>query len=198
MQELREGDKVRVSGLYGYFSATVSQDLAEVGESGKYLGMRVRIAKGERVLQSVVFDGQRADKVAAPAKAPKMTKTESRALYRKAQEAGAAAASECRPTPMVVEQHANMMDDSSPVEKSWVVAGGVCGFAWVRIRPASSSFARWVIAQELGRTDSYAGGVIISARVGGQSLEIQEAWARAFARVLCEAGVEAHVDSRMD
>lgn len=120
------------------------------------------------------------------------------ALWNEAESAGRAAADACVPTPMVVQQRANMADDSSPVVKSWHVPSGACGFAWVTIRPATSSFARWLKKQGLGRR-AYYGGIEVSAEmVGGQSIEIKTAWARAVADVLTKAGIKAHAGSRLD
>ncbi len=62
-------------------------------------------------------------------------------IYHAAQAKGAIAANTCNPRPMVVQQHANPMDNGSPVVARWDVAQGVCGFAWVVVRPGNSSFA---------------------------------------------------------
>jgi hypothetical protein len=118
-------------------------------------------------------------------------------LHAKACEAGHAAAEACKPTPMVVQQHANMLDDSSPVTQSWVVEGGPCGFAWVVIRPGNCSFARW--AKKHARADKhYYGGVSIWCPLGTQSMAIKEAYCRAYATVLREAGIDAYAGSRLD
>jgi len=120
-------------------------------------------------------------------------------LYQQAHQVANDAASACTPTPMVVEKHANMLDDNSPVKKAWVVDGGVCGFAWVVIKPANSSFALWCKKnRQEAVSRNYYGGLSIHADVGGQSMEIKEAWAYAFAGVLQNAGIEAYGQSRMD
>lgn len=109
-------------------------------------------------------------------------------LYVKAQEAGLEAAAAATPTPMVVTDG----------KTNWYVEGGVCGFAWVRIVPGNSSFALWLKRTGIA-SKAYEGGVQVWAgNVGGQSLAIKEAWARAFAATLTEAGIQAYSASRMD
>jgi hypothetical protein len=127
-----------------------------------------------------------------------------KAIYDEAHAAGMAAGNRCTPTPMVVSEHANPWDDSSPVVKQYApVMGGVCGFAWVNVRPGTCSFARWAKKQDLGYTDSYYGGYTIyvhGTEFPGfeQSMEIKEAYAGAFAAVLRKHGIQASARSRMD
>lgn len=104
-------------------------------------------------------------------------------IWENAVAAGQKALEECTPTPMVVQQHTNPLDDSSPVSKSWYVSGGVCGFAWVNVSPGNTSFARWLVKQGYAGK-SYRGGVDIWVRAGGQSLERKEAYAHAMAASL--------------
>jgi len=108
-------------------------------------------------------------------------------LYTKALQAGQKAFDDAVPTPMVVQQHANMFDDSSEVTQSWVVNDGVCGFAWLLIRPGNSSFAHWA-KKNHGATKAYNGGLSIWSPIGGgsQSLTRKEASVRAMADVLKE------------
>ena len=49
-------------------------------------------------------------------------------IYSKARLAGLEAGNKADVMLMIVEEHANMLDDSSPVKKSYFVEGGVCGF----------------------------------------------------------------------
>lgn len=122
------------------------------------------------------------------------------ALYTQAHEAGAVAAEASRPTPMVVQQRANPLDDSSPVVHTYApVEGGVCGFAWINVRPGNSSFAKWLVASGKARKDSYAGGVSIWVHGYGQSMERKSAYADAFAKVLRTNGFDkAYAGSRID
>lgn len=95
------------------------------------------------------------------------------------------------PTPMVVQQHANPMDDSSPVVQEWgPIEGGVCGFANVCVAPANCSFAKWLrenyreTNQGFDPYSDYHKCVMISVSEYGQSYERKCAHARAVADYL--------------
>jgi hypothetical protein len=121
-------------------------------------------------------------------------------LYNEAHTAGVRAAQNCTVTPMIVGTPKTFLgselDYSKPVE---VVADGVCGFAWVNIKPGNSAFANWLKKKGLARTDSYYGGVTIWVSDYNQSMTRKSAYAGAFARVLNENGyTRAYAMSRMD
>ena len=118
-------------------------------------------------------------------------------LFYQAQNAGNAAVAQTTVTPMIVSQQANPLNDNSETIKQWVVNDGVCGFASVIIKPATSKFAKFLVANQLARKH-YAGGVSMSIRDFNQSLTKKEAYAYAFAKVLNDNGITAYVDSRMD
>jgi hypothetical protein len=119
----------------------------------------------------------------------KMSDFELRGLYEKADFAGRDAARKCVPTPMVVGQatslFGNEIDYSKPVE---VVNDGVCGFAWVNLKPGNSQFANWLKKNGYARPDSYYGGVTVWVSDYNQSMQKKKAYADAFARVLSENG----------
>lgn len=126
--------------------------------------------------------------------------TEFSTLYAKADAAGIAAAKAMTPTPMVVGQaksfFSNEIDYTKPVE---IVNDGVCGFAWINLKPGNSPFANWLKKNKLARKDEYYGGVTIWVSDYNQSMERKSAYAGAFARVLNEAGYKrAYSMSRMD
>lgn len=118
-------------------------------------------------------------------------------LYTQAHDAGNNAVTQTTVTPMIVSQQANPLNDSSETIKQWVVNDGVCGFASVIIKPATSKFAKFLVANQLARKH-YAGGVSMSIRDFNQSLTKKEAYAYAFSKVLNDNGITAYVDSRMD
>lgn len=119
-------------------------------------------------------------------------------LHDIAHEAGMKAAEAHTPTPMRVIQRQNPLDPHSPIARDYgTVNEGVCGFAWVVIRPATTSFARWLKAQRIGR-NGYGGGVHIWVSQFGQSMERKEKYAAAYAEVMREAGFNAIHDSRLD
>lgn len=200
------GDKVRVRRKYD--SGTFVLELTEFGD-GVARGLTKLGTQPGEPRKSITVRAERITGFArSNAKAetgPRFTATAARKLYAAADAAGREAGAAAIPTPMVVGTPKNMMaslmggDDGGfdPDEPTYFVSEGVCGFAWVRIRPANGSFARQMKKAGIGYR-SYYGGWDISVRYGNQSLARKEAYARAFAKVLQDAGVDAFVDSRMD
>jgi hypothetical protein len=120
-------------------------------------------------------------------------------LFNLADAAGKAAVKALNVRPMVVSQRENPFDDNSKVVQSWFVEDGVCGFAWVNIKPANSKFCKWLLANHRARKDSYSGGVTLWIGDYGQSMQKKEAYAHAFAKVLRDNGVtKCYASSRMD
>lgn len=118
--------------------------------------------------------------------------------FNEANRLGFAAGEFNKPHPMVVTQHADPLDDNSPVEKSWFVGEGACGFAWVRVYPGNCSFAKWLVKNKLAHK-AYRGGVDIWISAHGQSIERKEAHAQAMAKHLKEKlQVNCYAGSRMD
>ena len=142
--------------------------------------------------------GSLREKIAAETLARKADYVKFEAALKLAYLNGSSAASESVPTPMVVEQHANPLNDASPVVRAWHVPDGVCGFGWVTVTPGTSRFAKWLVKTGHARK-AYGGGVSIWSKAQTQSLTRNEAWAGAVATVLrSELGVEARADSRID
>lgn len=124
--------------------------------------------------------------------------TDFQKIYNEAQRAGIIAAGKKIPTPMVVEEHENMLDGNSKVKNTWQVNDGVCGFAWITIKPANSAFAKWLMEKNLARKASYGSGVLIWVYQYGQSYERKAAYAGAFAGVLQKYGINAQMGCRED
>jgi hypothetical protein len=120
-----------------------------------------------------------------------------KAIYHEAHYKGNAAVQMTTVTPMVVQQRENPLNDDSRLVREYFVSDGVCGFASVTVKPANSKFAKYLVANGLGRK-GYGGGVSMSIRDFNQSLQRKEAYAYAFASVLNEHGIKAYVESRMD
>jgi len=118
-------------------------------------------------------------------------------IYKEAWDEGVKAANECIPVPMVVEQHANPLNDNSSVIARYVVNDGVCGFAWVNIRPGNCGFARWLKKNNLAFKDYY-GGVSIYIHEYNQSMTKKEKHARAMAKYIRKFDIRAYAQSRMD
>lgn len=119
-------------------------------------------------------------------------------LFDEAYQAGVEAMNSTTPTPILIgEAKSFLSDEIDHSRPTYVVSSGVCGFAWVNIKPGNSSFARWLVKNGIARK-SYYGGVDYRISSGGQSMELKQAFATAFAKVLSENGIKAYADSRMD
>ena len=121
-------------------------------------------------------------------------------VFDEAHRLGQIAAADHTPTPMVVQEHTNQLDDNSPVKQQWIVGGGVCGFAWVIIKPGNCAAANYA-KKHCGASKHYYGGVSIWVGEYGQSMELKQAYARAFADHLAKHlgdKVTVYAGSRMD
>ena len=120
-------------------------------------------------------------------------------IYREAYEAGIKAGNGVQVTPMIVgtetSPFSNIIDET---KQTYFVEGGVCGFAWVKIRPARGKFVQFLKDKGVGYQNSYEGGYDLSCREFGQSLTRKEAFVQAFAKVLREYGIDAYGQSRID
>jgi len=105
-------------------------------------------------------------------------------IYNEARIAGLKAVKDLVVTPMIVGGYEPVLD-------------GVCGFAWIVIKPANCAFANWARREGLGRT-GYGGGLHIWVGDFDQSYEKKQAYAWAFAEVLRNAGYMAYSDGRLD
>lgn len=132
---------------------------------------------------------------------PKKEKREQlfKEIFDAAHSLGMKAGLAVRPTPMVVSQHADMLDDNSPVAQSWHVPEGACGFAWVVVRPGNSTFANWLRKTERA-SNHYYGGVSIWIGDHGQSVDRKTAHAHAMADYLqgCFPDLKITSGSRLD
>lgn len=118
-------------------------------------------------------------------------------LIERAMQAGELAANACVPTPMVVQEHANPLDDASAVKRSWYVGDGVCGFAWITVYPGNCALSNY-LKKHHGARKAYQGGMQVWVSAYGQSMQRKEAYAFAYAKVLQDDGHKAYAGSRMD
>jgi hypothetical protein len=101
------------------------------------------------------------------------------------------------PAPMIVGSPSTLLgNDVDPRQPMYYVADGVCGFAWVHL-DGREPFARYAKEVGLGHK-GYPKGFDIWVGEFGQSMQRKEAYARAYAGVLKEHGIDAYVQSRMD
>ena len=118
-------------------------------------------------------------------------------IFGQADFAGTEAGKAHNPTPMVVQECENQLDDSSKVVQEWNVPDGVCGFAWITIRPANCAAAHYA-KKHYRAQKAYYGGIQIWVHQFGQSYERKSAYADAFAQVLKEDGIPATAGGRLD
>lgn len=116
-------------------------------------------------------------------------------IFEQAHLAGMEAANNCRPTPMVVQEIKNQLDDNSKVTKEWVIADGVCGFAWVEIKPGNCAAANYMKRKILNKKN---GKAVLFVHQFNQSMERKQAYAYAYANVLNNNNIKAYAYSRMD
>jgi hypothetical protein len=129
------------------------------------------------------------EKISHESKARAARAVEFETLIERAIAEGIRAGADCMPIPM------NVIDELRG--QLWRVDDGACGFAWVTVKPANCAFANW--AKKAGyMRPAYGGGVQYWVSEFGQSVERKSAFAGAFARVLCEAGINAFAGSRLD
>ena len=115
------------------------------------------------------------------------------AVYDEARAAGLAAGQGVTPVPMVVNEHDGpALTGNEPIIARTIVNDGVCGFAWVTLRPANSSFALWAKKNNLSR------GGKIWVHDFNQSLTRKTEYAQAFSEVLRKHGVNAYAGSNID
>lgn len=119
------------------------------------------------------------------------------ALFNAADKAGRNAAESVVVKPMIVVGRENPLDDNSAIKESYYVPSGPCGFASIVIRPGNCAFANF-LKNNYGAYKHYYGGTNFPVRDYGQSIQLKEAYAYAFAKVVNEAGIKASVDSRLD
>ena len=118
-------------------------------------------------------------------------------LFAEARQCGLDAGNKSSPRPMVVSE-GNFDGTPKAGGQSWYVSEGVCGFAWVKVRPGNCSFAKWLVKSKNGRK-SYSGGVDIWISDFNQSMERKAACAEVMAKFFRDnLGLVAYADSRMD
>jgi hypothetical protein len=121
-----------------------------------------------------------------------------------ASESAEQAVKACRPTPIIVGSPSTPLgNDVDPTQQTWFVEGGVCGFAWVVIRPARGTIVAELKKRKIGGAH-YGGGYSFSSWQLAPSIRQDQSYERAVAaargavEVLKKYGVNAYVDARID
>lgn len=140
------------------------------------------------------------EKIAAEKRERQARYAEFDRVFKEASEAGRKAGEANVPVPMIVGQAKSLTSNEIDYTKGPMhyVSDGACGFAWVIVRPATSSFAKWLVKNGHAKT-AYYGGVQIWISAHGQSIGRKEAHAYVMAEILrTRLGVSAYSDSRLD
>lgn len=126
-------------------------------------------------------------------------------ICNEAHNAGMAAVEKLQVIPMVVGQEtslfSNQIDYSKP---TYYVEDGVCGFAWVNVKPKNKGNTRLgkqeraVLESQDFSKSSYEKTYQLWISKFNQSMQKKEAYAYAFAKVLRDYGFDAYAGSRMD
>ena len=84
-------------------------------------------------------------------------------------------------------------------KQSWRVSDGVCGFAWVTVKPVNSKIAKYMKdVIRIANKSICEPGIKLWVSAYNQSMYKKEAYAYAFAKVLQSHGIKAYAGSRMD
>lgn len=124
-------------------------------------------------------------------------------LWDTAEKAGKEAARVHEVVPMVVVE-ADLFDRPLPGAKPEFVADGVCGLAWVEVRPASSvgrrdcELVKWLRRNKIGSYDEYRKCWSVAIHDYNQCMQRKEAHAEAMAKVLRDRGFNARARAWMD
>jgi hypothetical protein len=124
------------------------------------------------------------------------TKVDYKALYDKAHQIAHEAAINHNPTPMIVSEHSNPLDDSSDVKNQYYVADGVCGFSSIRFK-LNTAFGKWAVKNKIAEK-SCTSGAYIWVHDYSQSYERKNRYASAFCKFMNENGVKCYAESRLD
>ena len=126
-----------------------------------------------------------------------LTKNQCHNIYVEAYEAGMKAGNEVGVPKFVVGTPTTPLGNDIDFKKETFIMDGLCGFAWVTIKPARGAFVNYLKGRQVG-SNGYYGGFEIWVREFGQSVDRKTAFARAFADVLNKYGINASVGSRLD
>jgi len=126
-------------------------------------------------------------------------------IWTEATNAAIVAHNDCVPVGMTVGQASGLFGNAIIPGTEEYVADGVCGYAWIQVKPARGPFVKWMKQNKLGDTGVYGGWTISPSdfdRSLGRTLSMQrkEAAMRAACAVLKKHFPESKiwVTSRMD
>ena len=120
-----------------------------------------------------------------------------------ASEAAEAAVKACTPRAIIVGDAIGLSNEIDESKPTYYIEGGVCGFAFVVIKPARGSIVAELKKRKIGSAH-YGGGYSFSSWQVAPSIRRDQSYERAVAAargavdVLKKYGVNAYVDARID
>jgi hypothetical protein len=120
-----------------------------------------------------------------------------------ASEGAEQAVRDCTPRAIIVDEAIGLSNEIDESKPTYFIEGGVCGFAYVVIKPARGKFVAELKKRKIGSAHYYGGYSASSWEFApsirrDQSYERACAAARGAVEVLQSYGINAYVDSRID
>ena len=125
-------------------------------------------------------------------------------IFSEASNAAVAAFHAATPRPVIFGQAKSLFSNEMVPGTEEYVADGVCGFAWINIKPARGDFVKFLKSRKIGDKGTYGGYTVSAYSVGipgsSQSMERKEAGCKAFVAVIKKyfPDMRIWVESRMD
>lgn len=120
-------------------------------------------------------------------------------IYKDAHAAGCKAWEECTPNGVTFGQAKGLTGNEIVPGTESYCSEGLCGFAWIIVKPARGPFIKYCKENNIGSKHCYPGWYIPARGPwDSQSVERKEAYATAFAGVLRENNIYCSNSSRLD
>lgn len=126
-------------------------------------------------------------------------------IWKEASKAAWEGFQDCKPTPMIVGQARGLFGNEIIPGTEEVVEDGVCGFAWIQVKPARGPWVSWMKNNDIGSSGVYGGWTLspmdFDSRIGrSQSMERKTSAMNAALKVLeiYFPDKKMWVESRMD
>ena len=110
-----------------------------------------------------------------------------------------------KPTPMIVGHAKNLFSNEIIPGTEEIVEDGLCGFAWINIKPARGPLVKFLKSKGIGRNGDYGGYTISSYESTpgtgfSQSMEKNQAGCKAFVKVILKyfPDMNIYVGTRID
>lgn len=126
-------------------------------------------------------------------------------VFSEAQTAALSHFHQCTPVPVIFGQAKDLFSSEIIPGTEEYVSDGVCGFAWVNIKPARGPLVKYLKSKGIGRPGTYGGYSLSSYNCipgsgSSQSMQRKEAGCRAFVEVVKKyfPDMKIWVETRID